>query len=334
MSLPEVSIIIVNYRSAAFTRECLASILSGLCGLRLEIVVVDNASEDDCGEMVHAEFPGVIFIPSERNLGFAEANNLGLKFSAGNSVLFLNPDTVVQRGAIERLHAVLWSLPDAGMTGAKLLNSDESVQTTSISKFPSIANQVLGTEYLQRRFPRSRLWGMGPLFAKLHAPVKVGAISGACMMLKRTIAETVRGFTADYFMYAEDIDLCLKVKKAGWSTYYVPDAVVVHHGGKSSEQRPEKNYAGVMMRESMYNFMRAHHGAAYALLYRTAMAIAALLRMGAFAMFLPVALVRRSDERPLRRWQKRWQNWSQILVWSLGSSAWSRARASSAQGPR
>jgi N-acetylglucosaminyl-diphospho-decaprenol L-rhamnosyltransferase len=315
----DLSIIIINYRSAAFTKACLRSIYENNDALHLEIIVVDNASYDGCGAMIAAEFPEVVFIQSAHNLGFAGANNLGIAASHASHLLFLNPDTEVQGKAIDRLFASMKCLPDAGMAGARLLNSDSSVQTSSITAIPSILNQILGTEYLRQAFPKASLWGIKPLFENHQLPVPVDAISGACMMAKRDVVEQAHGFTTDYFMYSEDLDLCLKVKKAGWNVYYVPNAVVVHHGGRSSGSRSESNYAEIMIRRSMYQFMQAHRGRWYAWCFRLASTVAAACRVTLLTLLLPFAIVSRGAAVP-----RIWKKWAGILGWCIGIQTWTR----------
>ena len=317
-SSPRISIIIINYRSVAFTRACLRSIYTHNSEQSVEVIVIDNATYDGCGEMVRSEYPQATFIQSTENLGFAGANNLGISASHGTHLMFLNPDTEVRAGAIDRLVTALSTQPDAGMTGARLLNSDLSVQTTSITAFPSILNQILGTEYLRQKFPAAALWGMKALFEDRTEPTPVDAISGACMMARRDVIEQVKGFTTDYFMYAEDLDLCLKVGNAGWKIYYVPDAVVVHHGGRSSESRSESNYADLMMRESMCQFMQAHRGLWYARLFRMATILAASGRLLLLTLLLPMVLLSPRKAGVLRAWKK----WTAILVWGLGVKSW------------
>jgi N-acetylglucosaminyl-diphospho-decaprenol L-rhamnosyltransferase len=314
----DLSVIIINYHSASYTKECLSSILNNNRSLQLEVIVVDNASNDGCGKMIQTEFPQVRFIASGKNLGFAGANNLGFSVSRGRHILYLNPDTVIQGDAIEKLHNSLRDLQDAGMVGARLLNSDLSIQTTSITAFPSIWNQVLGTDYLRGKFPKASLWGMRPLFEDHHKPVLVDAISGACMMLKREVAENVKGFSTEYFMYAEDLDLCLKLRKKHINIYYVPDAVIIHHGGESSKARSEKNYADVMIRESMLQFMRQHYAPWYADLFKVTTAFVAMSRMFLLTlMWVPATLTNRRQlvSRP-------WKKWSSILGWCFGTQRW------------
>jgi N-acetylglucosaminyl-diphospho-decaprenol L-rhamnosyltransferase len=323
----DVSIIIVNYNSAAFTRECLLTIFASTNQVIVEVIVIDNASYDGCEETIRAEFPEVIFIQSDCNLGFAGANNLGIRVAKGRHILFLNPDTEIRDSAIQRLLAALESMPDAGMVGGRLLNSDLSVQTTSITAFPSILNQVLGTEYLRQRFPHARLWGIGPLFEDHAIPVQVDAISGACMLAKREVVDQVRGFTDDYFMYAEDLDLCLKIKRAGWNVYYVPDAVVIHHGGRSSTSRVETAYAAIMIRESMFQFMQWHRGLWYAVLFRVTTTLVAACRLILLTLLLPASLSLVWRRSLVHGWSK----WSRILAWCVGLQNWASHQRPSSQ---
>src|SRR6185437_5827826 len=164
MNTPNLSIIIINWRSQAFVRDCLTSICANIGSLTHEILVVDNASFDGCEEMVRSEFPHVHFIQSQDNLGFAAANNLAFAQSTGRNILFLNPDTEIRGAAIQELVSALECLPDAGLVGARLLNSDGSLQTTCITAIPIILNQTLNSRYLRRTFPRWKIWGMRALF--------------------------------------------------------------------------------------------------------------------------------------------------------------------------
>jgi N-acetylglucosaminyl-diphospho-decaprenol L-rhamnosyltransferase len=319
MPYGDISIIIVNYRSITFTRACLRSIYqSGFAAC--EVIVVDNASYDGSGEMIRSEFPEVTFLQSTQNLGFAGANNLGIGASHGTYLLFLNPDTEVEAHSIERLRSCLAATPDAGLAGARLLNSDGSIQTTCVTAFPTIANQVLGAEYLQRNFPAAKLWGIQALYSNERKPVPVDAVSGACVMARRSVILDVGGFTADYFMYSEDLDLCWKVQQAGWKVYHVPEAIVVHHGGRSSDTRSELNFAAIMIRESLYQFMGVSRGWWYARTFRAVSAASAVCRVALISALLPLAML---TSRRARVWRS-WEKWSRILGWSLGLQPWTR----------
>lgn len=314
----ELSIIIINWNSQNFVRACLASIREHAAALEHEVIVVDNASYDGCEQMVKSEFPQVTFIQSDRNLGFAQANNLAFAHSRGRIVLFLNPDTEIHAAALQKLVAALHSIPTAGMVGAHILNSDLSLQTTCVTALPSILNQALSSRHLRRAFPKWRIWGMRPLFEDPRSAVPVEAISGACMMARRDVIDQVGGFSTEYFMYSEDMDLCVKIARAGWNIYYVPDAKIVHHAAGSSSSRQESNFSSIMIRESALRFMELHRGNAYAIWYRSSMAFAAACRILLLILALPVAI------RPAGRslLARAFSKWYDIMLWSLGFTRW------------
>ena len=230
----DLSIIIVNWNSANYIRKCISSIYENTKGIDFEIVVVDNASYDECESILKSEFPHVIFVQSTRNIGFAKANNLGFKYSFGETLLFLNPDTEIIGPALNQMLSFLQSTPDAGAVGCKLLNSDLSLQTSCIQPYPTILNQVLDIEYLKLRCPKLKLWGIWPLFHNNGNPEEIEVVSGACIMIKRNTFDKVEQFSTDYFMYTEDIDLCYKINQAGYKIYYIDDANIIHHGGGST----------------------------------------------------------------------------------------------------
>jgi hypothetical protein len=315
----DLSIIIVNWNSKQYLRKCLASVFAETQGLEFEVIVIDSASFDGCERMLREEYPHVRFIQSTANLGFARANNLAFASSQGKAVLFLNPDTEVVGPAIRLLYEQLMTLPDAGAVGCKLLNSDGSLQTSCIQSFPTILNQVLDAEVLRRRFPRSRLWGMAPLFSTDTAPQAAEAISGACVMLKRDVFESVGRFSQDYFMYGEDIDLSYKVQQAGYKNHYLPQVTVIHHGG-SSVQQAVSNFSVVMMREAIWRFLRKTRGSFYAGTYRVTMLISSLSRLLALVV---TSSWQRVHVRVVGD-QASMQKWRAVLRWTLNMEGWTR----------
>lgn len=164
----DLSVIIVNWNSKDYLRKCLVSVFAETHDIEFEVIVIDSASFDGCGEMLNEQFPKIKFIQSERNLGFAKANNAAFETSTGECILFLNPDTEVVGAAISTLYEQLRKLPDAGLVGAKLLNADGTIQTSCIQSFPTIVNQVLNSESMRARWPKSSLWGMASLFRRVE----------------------------------------------------------------------------------------------------------------------------------------------------------------------
>lgn len=275
MDLPDLSIIIVNWNSTTWALESIASIYECTHGIVFEIIVVDNASPNNDVDCLSQMFQKVIVVKSNSNIGFSGANNLGFRHSTGRHILFLNPDTVVHDGAIAQMLSVLGGSSAAGIVGCRLLNADLTAQTSCIQAFPTILNQMLDAEPLRARWPHSRLWGMAPLFSAHLQPSKVEAISGACMMLKREVFGAIGMFSEDYFMYAEDVDLCYKAVRAGYTNWYIPDATVIHYGGQSSI--PER--ATIMKWQSILLYVRKNRGLFYSLLFRTTMTFTAAARL-------------------------------------------------------
>ena len=250
----DVSIICVNWNSVDYLRECIASIYANTWGLSFEIIVVDNASPQGGVESLSEKFPEISIIKNPTNLGFAGANNLGFRSSTGQYVLFLNPDTELVGPTINILMEHIKSLPGAGIVGCKMLNTDRSVQITSIQKFPTILNQVFNTEILQRRWPGCPLWDLAPLFSDDVDMIEVEVIPGACMLLRREAFAAVGMFSEEYFMYAEDLDLNYKLKRAGYKNYYVGKAVIIHHGGKSSSKQKVSQWSTIMKYRAMTRY--------------------------------------------------------------------------------
>jgi hypothetical protein len=315
---PEVSIIIVNWRSREYVRACLKSIAQERRRDAYEVLVVDNDSGDGCGAMLQEEFPDVRYIESTTNLGFAKANNLAAATSRGHYILFLNPDTEISTGAIETLSVALDAHPEAGMAGARLLNTDRSLQTTCVTAIPNILNQTLNLRWLQRAFPMWSIWGMRALYRTGKTPSAVEAISGACMMVRREVVKQVGGFSTDYFMYAEDMDLCVKVAKAGHAILYVPEAEIIHHAGGSSSKRQESHFSSIVIRESLMRFFTLHRGPGYARGCRALMALVCAARLSVLALASPVVF-HPSGARFLRR---AWTKWASILAWCVGWTAY------------
>jgi len=320
--LPPVnlSIIIVNWNSKDYVRQCLESIARHRPAANFEVIVADNASFDGCDKMLESAFPAAVFLQAGKNLGFAGANNLGARHAKGPNLLFLNPDTEFLGNSIDPLLQRLAALPNAGAVGCKLLHPDRSLQTSCVQSFPTVINQALDSEFLRRRFPRSPLWGMAALHSDEITPSEVEAISGAAILIKRDVFVAVGGFSESYFMYGEDLDLCFKVRRAGYRVYHVPETSIVHYGGGSTKTSAG-NFSNVMMRESVHRFLRAHRGVLSASLYRATMAATALLRM---ALILPLLLVRRNGV--VQRGKTALRKWTAILRWSCGLESWVNTR--------
>jgi len=221
--------VIVSFNTRDLLRDCLRSLPEACAGRSSEVFVVDNRSHDGSADMVEREFPGVRLVRSERNLGFAAGNNLAFGLARGRFVYCLNPDTVSHPGSVATLVEALEGDPRIGYVGPKLLNSDGSHQWsayrfhTAFSGFFSWS--MLG---LDRRFPGSK---HALSLHHLHghdSPIDADWITGAALMTRAEIVGAVGGFNADYFLYAEEIEWCWRMHRAGWIGRYEPRATVTH----------------------------------------------------------------------------------------------------------
>jgi N-acetylglucosaminyl-diphospho-decaprenol L-rhamnosyltransferase len=310
----DLSVIIVNWNSEDFVHNCLKSIFRETEDLEFEVIVVDGGSFDGCGKMVEEHFPEVRFLQLQNNVGFAAANNAGVDLAKGRNVLFLNPDTEVIGDALGTLSRAIDELENPGVVGARLLNSDGSVQDSSVMAYPTILNQLFNSKWLRRRLPDSGLWGNSCLFREGGQSEAVEAISGACALMRRDICDAIGRFSLGYFMYAEDLDLSYKCTVQGRSNYYVPTATVTHHGD-GSVTRAKSNFAVVMAADAMRRYFQLYRGQLYATLYRVTMGSAALVRIPLISLGMAMGTRQKNLEGSHDKWKA-------ILRWALGREAW------------
>lgn len=319
--MPELSIIIVNWNSASYLDTCIRSIREFTRGLSYEIIVVDNASYDGSESVALQHGDPVRFVQSNENLGFARANNLGYYRSRGNAILFLNPDTEILSDALGKMHETLLSYENIGALGCRVLNTDGSIQTSCIQAFPTITNQLLDAEWIRNRFPKSMLWGMGPLYEASDRAFEVGAIAGSCLMVRRDVFEKAGLFSEEYFMFAEDLDLCYKMRQFGYRNYFYGGASIVHHGGGSTKSTDKNSFSAVLMRESVKKFMQKFHGGIYSILYVLTMQLVSVTRILMLLIIYPVSLLSVVKRETL---DKALNKWRSILFWSMGMESWAR----------
>jgi N-acetylglucosaminyl-diphospho-decaprenol L-rhamnosyltransferase len=305
-----VSVIIINWNSREYLKECLQSLIRHTKEITYEILVLDNASFDGSAEMIAAEYPQVNFIQVRKNLGFAAGNNLAARRATGEMLLFLNPDTALQCDALSFLYQALKADQQAGVAGARLLNSDRTVQTSCIQAFPTVLNSFIDSDFLRKLFPRAAIWGMKPLFSTSNEPSQVDAVSGACLMIRRSLFDMLNGFDERYFMYTEDRDLCYRAYVSGCARLHVPSAVVVHHGGGSSRNNP-KLLPYLRVRRSIYRFMRLRKGRITATLFRCSQGLSAFYRLILLVLAF-IILGRGSSGRDLSI-----AKWVGVLCWAL-----------------
>jgi N-acetylglucosaminyl-diphospho-decaprenol L-rhamnosyltransferase len=233
-----IAVAIVNWNTRELLRTCLRGVLAEEPA---KVVVADNGSQDGSVEMVRQDFPSVTLIVSPENPGYGAASNRAISHCEAEYVLLLNSDTELRPGALRTLRGYLEGHERVGVVGPRLLNPDGTLQE---SCFP---------------FPRPLL----PLMKRRSGgfshdrPGPVPWVVGAALAIRRTAFQSVGGFDESYHMYFEEVDLCYRLRKAGWETHFVPDAGVVHVIGASTQQRRAETL--LRTRLSSLEFFRRHH---------------------------------------------------------------------------
>lgn len=292
-SAPLLSIIIVNYNVRDFLHHALVSLQKAMKGIRGEIIVVDNASDDGSLEMVRRRFANVHLIASKTNLGFARANNLGLKRARGKFLLLINPDTIVQEDTLRVMLKFFAENPDVGLAGCKILNPDGSFQLACRRSFPRPWVALTKMTGLSALFPRSRFFGKYNLtYLNPDETYELDAVSGSFMMLRREAYERVGGLDEDFFMYGEDLDWCYRIQQSGWKNYYVHTTQIIHYKGESTK-RSDLNEIRTFY-QAMHLFVSKHLSSSriFTFLIRSAISLSSRLAMfKAFVRPLTVATV-------------------------------------------
>ncbi|HTP06781.1 MAG TPA: glycosyltransferase family 2 protein [Anaerolineae bacterium] len=253
----DLSIVVLNWNVRDLLDRCLASLRSDRC--TFEVIVVDNASQDDSVAMVREKYPHVIVIANTENRGFTGGNNQGIAASQGRYVMVLNPDTEVLGDAIDQLLAYLDQHSDVGALGPQLLNPDRSIQS-SRRRFPTLTTAFFESTWLQSLAPRGILAHYYLDDVLPDHPHEVDWLNGACTIFRREVLDQVGLYDEqNFFMYSEELDLCRRVKEAGWKIMYLPEAQVVHYVGKSSDQAAAARH--IYFQTSKVHYFRKWHGA-------------------------------------------------------------------------
>lgn len=283
----DLSIIIVNWNTRQLLAECLDSIYASPPDRKFEIWVVDNNSKDGSQTMLREMYPRVNLIANSCNPGFARANNQAIGQCTGDNILLLNPDTVVKPGALRHLIEFFDEHPEAGAAGPRLINSDGSLQ---ISAYPQ---PTLWRE-LWRLFHIDNFhhWALYPMDEwDQDTPRQVDVLMGACLLIRRKVLDQIGLFDEDYFMYSEEVDLCCRVRKAGWWIYWLPRAVVVHYGGQSTDQVAAEMFLHLYHGKILY--FRKHYSWLSVQLYKIVLLLASLGRLA----LTPITLIEPPERR-------------------------------------
>ncbi|MDP3994495.1 MAG: glycosyltransferase family 2 protein [bacterium] len=249
----ELSIIVLNYNTRDLTLDCLSSLKKVNNETDFEIILCDNGSTDGSVEAITKKYPEVIIVKNNINLGFAKGNNTARKVARGKYVLFLNSDTIVNKGVLPKTIQYIKTHPDTGAVTCKLVLADGSLDKDSRRSFPTpwvaFTHLVL---HLDKLFPKSKLFARYWYgYISPDAVQEVDVIQGAYFLTSKKLLDEVDWFSEDYFLDGEDIDLCWKIKKKGYKVIYYPDVYILHLKGVTKGKNKQTQKSTVSLKEKI-----------------------------------------------------------------------------------
>jgi len=253
----KLSIVIVNYNVEHFLEQCLTSVRRATKGIEAEVFVVDNNSVDGSLRMLAKKFPEAKLIANRKNVGFSVANNQAIKVSLGEYVLLLNPDTVVEDDTLQKVISFMDAHPDAGGLGVKMLDGKGKFLPESKRGLPTPLTAFYKIFGFSKVFPKSKRFSRYHLgFLDKDKSHEVDVLSGAFMLMRRSVLDETGLLDEDFFMYGEDIDLSYRITQAGYKNYYFADTRIIHYKGESTK-KSSVNYVFVFY-NAMIIFARKH----------------------------------------------------------------------------
>jgi GT2 family glycosyltransferase len=253
----DLSVIIVNYNVKEFLGHCLHAVNKAIRGIEAEVFVVDNNSVDGSCAMIKKDHPSVKLIPNTHNLGFSKANNQAIKSASGRYVLLLNPDTVVEENCFRKCLGFMDQHPDAGALGIKMIDGNGKFLPESKRSLPTPLVAFYKIFGLSSLFPRSRIFGKYHLgYLSPDDIHEVDILSGAFMLIRKSVLDKTGLLDENFFMYGEDIDLSRRIQKAGYKNYYYPETTIIHYKGESTK-KSSINYV-LIFYNAMIIFARKH----------------------------------------------------------------------------
>jgi GT2 family glycosyltransferase len=251
--MPLLSIIIITWNSEEFIEKCLKSIFDTKGSIDLEVIVVDNASQDGTTKIIEKFKPEVRLISNQQNLGYANANNQGIEISKGDYVFLLNPDVELKENCIRFMLDFMENHKDIDALGPQLLNPDGSIQP-SCRDFPDFSILLWEFSGLSFLFPKNRIlgrWRMG--YFDFQSSREVDQPMGSCLLLRRKVFQEIGVFDEQFPIFFNDVDLCYRIKKSGGKLYFFPEAKALHYKGSSTRQaKPEMIFSSHL---SFYRFL-------------------------------------------------------------------------------
>lgn len=264
-----VSIVIVTYNSERTVEKCIASVFAQTAALPLEVIVVDNASQDKTCEIVQAKFPNAVLKKNNGNKGFAAGCNQAIKEAKGEFILLLNPDAVLQENCVSVLCDFMGKNKKCAAAGPSLWNSDGTFQSSAYN-FPNLPWALFHLMRLSDWLPgKNELRGIIEPSSKLgqQSASQVHWVTGACVLLRSEAIEDVGMFDENFFLFFEEIDWCKRAHEKGWMIFYVPQAGAVHEIGGSSQSA--RGLSFLSRYKSMQYYFGKHYGTLGALYVKT-----------------------------------------------------------------
>lgn len=279
MAVVKLSVIIVNYNVKHFIEQCLFSVLKASENVVTEIFVVDNNSVDGSVELIKEKFPQITLIENKTNTGFSVANNQAIKQATGEYILLLNPDTIVQEDCFTKTISFMDSHTDAGGLGVKMLDGQGNFAPESKRGLPTPAVAFYKMVGLSKFFKQSKRFGKYHLtYLPENEINEIEVISGAFMLMRKSVLDKIGLLDETFFMYGEDIDLSYRITQAGYKNYYFPNTQIIHYKGESTK-RSSLNYV-LIFYKAMALFNKKHFSGSHAFWFNFLIKLAIVLRAG------------------------------------------------------
>jgi GT2 family glycosyltransferase len=274
----DISVIIVNWNTRQYVLDCIRSMLACRGNYGLEIIVVDNASQDNSILSIKENFPQVRIISNTENVGFARANNQGIEMAQGRYVALVNSDVLFLEDSLGLMLGYMDQNPEVGILGPKLLWQDQTLQG-SCRKYPSIWNTLCPAIGLTGLFPKASFFSGEHMVGYFnHDRIQdVDALVGAFLLVRRSALQQIGGMDDQYFMYCEEVDWCKRFSSAGWKIRFFPDTKVIHYGGGSSAGEPVRFFREYCL--SNLRYWNKHHSRLLVMAYRLSMITRYLVRL-------------------------------------------------------
>lgn len=287
----DISVIIVSYNTADLTVACLESVFASQ-RVSYEVFVVDNASKDESAEIIRKKFPELMLIANETNRGFGAANNQALRECKGKHIVFLNPDTTVEPESLCTMAEFMYAHQEVGLAGPKVFNPDGTRQDSVSYRYPG------------HRYGAADIGNL---------PGNIACVLGACQIASANLLHELGGFDEDFFLYGEDQDLCLRVRKRGFEIGFIDDAAIMHHGGMSERKSLPAEVVRKKVRAELL-FYRKHYHHDTQLQICSAQCSRARRRMFFIRLLLPLTSNRELAQSKLTKYQVIFEECGSMLM--------------------